>query len=1238
MGNSTIEERTPLLATPSNRIEWTGDSITDLALYRQAPLYFRVDTIPFVFFYSALFSIWVGGILTKFTGLVLLAGIVLLHILAFLLQYWSLRAKALMSMSRVKYLRNDVFDQGPVFVYAVPKVHRGKSELVPLEVNSDGLFFFNFQKSIYMLSVGSNIFEKVNYPIDLPVSAYLDAANTPTNSVSADVEHRHFRFGRNVLEMPVPTFSELYTQHLLAPFFVFQVFCILLWLLEEYWQYSLMTLGMMLVFEATVVYGRLRSLRELRGMRNKPRELFVYRDRKWTSISSLDLLPGDIVSIDRSKDDGEVVPCDVLLLGGSVVVNEAMLTGESVPLMKEAIAPQSEEERAELLSIKGKHKANVLFGGTRVLTVGEGGLSDSIPKNKPPDGGAVCYVLRTGFGSSQGELMTTILFSTETVSANSWEAALFILFLLCFAIMASGYVLYHRYSEDNELRYKLLLHCILIITSVVPPELPMQLALAVNTSLIALAQSHVFCTEPYRIPYAGKIDVCCFDKTGTLTTDTINAAGVALPVAPDATGNNNQNIVADSDSPLLEYPLIPVVESSLDASMVLAACHSLVYVDNELIGDPLELAALESVQWNYGKTGTCVPKRGGANTASCSILRRFRFASELQRMSVVAQVSGAHFGHRILVKGSPEAVGKLLTGGELPQGYEHTSKALARRGMRVLALAVKDLDSDQTASQISKITRNEAESDLTFVGFVCFECPLRGDSRKVIRKLRQSSHQTIMITGDATLTAAHVATQVGMATKSILILEKSTLNPGTLEWVSASSGKRKKRFIPEKLLDLSSNFDLCVAGPALDEAIKQSPSIRKMLFNIIVFARMSPDQKEMVLTCLKEAGLYTLMCGDGTNDVGALKQAHVGVALLSTTNIVNNNKPPTINDKRARSTGPKQAANPRSNSQAKSQNNLRHRKGSGKANSSKAHKTKSSERSEITPSVPSRPKTQTELQLENYQKELEATLANMDSDQAPVVKIGDASIASPFTSRRMTIDSCISIIRQGRCTLSTTLQMYQILALNCLISAYSLSVLRLEGVVLGDKQMTITGVIIALAFFMISRSKPLKKLSPERPASSVFAPELFVSLLAQFAIHVTALIFCMRFTKEFVTDDFQPSLTLKFEPSVLNTVIFLLSLSQQVCVMVVNYKGRPFMEGLGDNKGLRYALIIASGIVVLCASELVPELNQLMELAPFPSLTLQGKLIGLLAADFVGSLVIDFVLRKLLSPRVRVIA
>lgn len=177
-----------------------------------------------------------------------------------------------------------------------------------------------------------------------------------------------------------------------------------------------------------------------------PYNVNVYRDHAWTEVISSELVPGDLVSIVRTKPDS-AIPCDLLVLCGTAIVNEAMLSGESTPLLKENIALR---DGSDILDMDGSDRNNVLFSGTKALQVSTGEAAANADAATraivTPDGGCLAVVLRTGFGTTQGQLVRTMIFSTEAVTAGNLESFVFIGFLLAFAIAASAYVWIHGAS------------------------------------------------------------------------------------------------------------------------------------------------------------------------------------------------------------------------------------------------------------------------------------------------------------------------------------------------------------------------------------------------------------------------------------------------------------------------------------------------------------------------------------------------------------------------------------------------------------------------------------------------------------------------------------------------------------------------------------------------------------------------------------------------------------------------
>lgn len=1013
-----------------------------------------------------------------------------LHFLIFLFTQWSIYFNTWLKFIKVKNVKD------ATHVLFIPKVHRGTAEIVPFDQSTNApTAIFQQKKREYK----DGRFWSLKYPTDLTFGEYLDSCGL----TDKEAHVRQAYYGTNQYQIPIPSFMELMKEHVLAPFFVFQVFAVCCWMIDDYFIYSLFSLLSLFIIEANTVSTRQSNLLELRGVQNDIIRVNVYREGQWKLIINEQLLPGDIVFLTQKSDF--TVPADLLLLSGRCVTNEAMLTGESTPQVKDSISTLPREQKFD----SAKYARYVLFGGTKIEQIIPGEANHIYNTNK----GCLAYVLSTGFGSSQGKLIRTILFATQRVSAESKDSMYLLCFLSIFAIIASGYIIHHGLQNKSISTFRIIVECLFILTSSIPPDLPMELTFSVNASLLALSKLSVFCTEPFRIPFAGTVTTCCFDKTGTLTAEEYKLVGI------DENNGNKGNTDQTGEGITGNFENDPLKLSD-ESLMVVGGCHSLILGQNgKLIGDSLEAASFGS--FGFTKAGEKIKLRN----ISLSIKKIFHFSAELRRMSTIAQVQNSNLTGQnknrycVLTKGAPDVISQYLV--TIPDGYSETYRNYTRQGCRVLALAYRPLEANESNDNdpaFNHLDRVKAEKDLIFAGFVIFASPMKKGTEDTIAMLLQSTHRVIMITGDDPLTACHVALRLHIITsqKECIIHDENVTDVNGNVITTDSTNTQK--------------YVHCYTGKGLNKLTKKE--FESVVKTCNVYARMSPHDKEEIMHKLRALDQKTLMCGDGTNDVGALKQANVGVGIIENSVDV-------------------------------------------------------------------------EMSDEEYHP-----------------KLGAVSVAAPFVAKRGTISSCVDLIRFGRATLSSTIDLFKQLSLNCLISAYTQSVLRMENVKFGDKQMTAFGASLSFASIAITWAKPLRKLSRERPFESQFNLYLITSVLLQFAFHLYVLISVEKFVFDHGFETKPYNRKAAFEPNLLNTMMFIVTNEMQITTFIANYRGRPFMQSFYENKLLFFSILFSLFfLAILFAND--PRICSLLEIVPFPSNEFRNKIAGYCAVDMIVSFVIE---------------
>lgn len=321
-------------------------------------------------------------------------------------------------------------------------------------------------------------------------------------------------------------------------------------------------------------------------------------------------MPGDVYEI--SDPSLTQFPSDSLLLSGDCIVNESMLTGESVPVSK---IPAT-DETLQIMNLSAStisHDAarHFLFSGTKIIRARR-----PQDNNRDDEGVALAMVVRTGFNTTKGSLVRSMLFPKPSGFKFYRDSFRYISVMGCIALL--GFVV----SFINFIRLGLAWHLIVVraldlITIVVPPALPATLTIGTNFALSRLRKKQIFCISPQRVNVGGKLDIMCFDKTGTLTEDGLDILGVRLV----SRSTNQFDEVVSKASDLVPHSSLDAgpgdkYDTNRAALFTMATCHSLRSVDGELVGDPLEVKMFEFTGWtfeegNQGNTDQEEDEQGG---------------------------------------------------------------------------------------------------------------------------------------------------------------------------------------------------------------------------------------------------------------------------------------------------------------------------------------------------------------------------------------------------------------------------------------------------------------------------------------------------------------------------------------------------------------------------------------------------------------------------------------------------
>ncbi|MGL5123995.1 MAG: cation-translocating P-type ATPase [Fusobacteriaceae bacterium] len=555
----------------------------------------------------------------------------------------------------------------------------------------------------------------------------------------------------------------------------------------------------------------------------------VQRIKADNSLSALKKLSDPNAKVIRDKNKltislKSLVPGDLVILetGDYVPADGRILESESLKVVEGILTGESEP--ISKISDTIHHNSSI---GERKNMVFSGTMVVY--------GRGIFIVTATGMHTEIGKIATLMEETDQTttplqknIEAFTKKIGISILFLsiIIFIILLGKAFLIEKNNNLYSIIISAFMFSVAVAVAAIPEALSSVVTIVLSVGTNLMAKNNAIIRKLPAVETLGSTSVICTDKTGTLTQNKMTVVDYFMY------GINEANLEEKKDWNYSEN-----YQKYLFLMSATLVNDSFIGKNEKEIGDPTELALLNfAIKHNINIENT---------RNNFKRIGELPFDSNRKLMSSVHKIKDEVF---MFVKGAPDIIlnrckyalkegKKEIISNSVLEDYKNKNEEFSNNALRVLALAYKKIKKENFVLTL------EDENDLILIGLVAMIDPPREEVFSAIAEAKSAGIKVVMITGDHKTTAAAIAVNIGLMNKG----------------------------------------DISITGHELD--LLSETELNNKLEKISVYARVSPENKIRIVKAWQNKNKITAMTGDGVNDAPALKQADIGIAMGSGTDV-----------------------------------------------------------------------------------------------------------------------------------------------------------------------------------------------------------------------------------------------------------------------------------------------------------------------------------------------------------------